>query len=382
MDGGEEEAEGLVFLGRGLDDGVVPGHDEVEAWDDPEGADAAVAEGGEGVDGGVGPVAASLLVEAIEPPEEAVAAEVIGLVVGDAAGAEGALAGEHGGGLISGAREVGGQGCAGGEADVFGGQEEIVGPAAEVEVEQAEAGEVPGGDGEASGVGVGGEGGIVLAVEGVGEEGVEELGIDLGPGDVVDAVDQEVGEQGDLPVVVGKGAARGFGESVAGGLVGEVPPGDGAVLESEVGVQFGEARFPAGDRFVEGRDSLIGDGAEEEVGEDRFAGGGDVATSGDIAPGVGEEAVADDDAAALGEAGEGFEGAGVEACLGGGGACPGRAGQGIGAGQLEWGGQGDDDRDGESDGEDGDGDGGGGGRHGVGQARRPWTISPATSVRR
>ncbi len=144
-----------------------------------------------------------------------------------------------------------------------------------VEVEEAEAGEVTRGEGSAAGSVIGSEGheaGVVLALEWGGEEGVEDVGIEVFPGGFIDLEHEGIEEEGHVMVIVIEGGARVFVGSVAGGLVAEVAPGDVLVFVVQGGIEAGEFGDDIGDGLVEGGDLLVLEGEEEEVGIEGFGG--------------------------------------------------------------------------------------------------------------
>jgi hypothetical protein len=81
-DAGDELSEGSVLRFAALDLRVVPAHHEIQAGNDDHHARAPVAETTVRVVRCVGPVALTLTVEAVGPPQPAVAAQVITLIIG------------------------------------------------------------------------------------------------------------------------------------------------------------------------------------------------------------------------------------------------------------------------------------------------------------
>ncbi|MFM1943811.1 MAG: hypothetical protein RI897_2793 [Verrucomicrobiota bacterium] len=144
-----------------------------------------------------------------------------------------------------------------------------------VEVEESEAGEVTRGEGGAAGSVIGSEGheaGVVFTLEGGGEEGVEDVGINILPGGLIDVEHEGIEEECHVVVVVIEGGAWVFEGSVAGGLVAEVAPGDVLVFVVQGGIEAGEFGDDIGDGLVEGGDFLVLEGEEEEVGIEGFGG--------------------------------------------------------------------------------------------------------------
>ncbi len=80
---GSKQREGLVLLLRSVDGGVIPADDHVEAGEYYHGARPTVAEGAESVPWSVGPVTSTVAVHPVDPPEPAVASQVVALVVWD-----------------------------------------------------------------------------------------------------------------------------------------------------------------------------------------------------------------------------------------------------------------------------------------------------------
>src|SRR5262245_41282641 len=84
--------QGSVLHTSAIDLGVVPAHNEVEAWNHQGSAHPSVTKGAVGIERGVRPMAFTIAIDTVCPPCEAIAAEMIGLVV---AAANRTLAGDH-----------------------------------------------------------------------------------------------------------------------------------------------------------------------------------------------------------------------------------------------------------------------------------------------
>jgi hypothetical protein len=140
--GPDQQTQCPILHVAALDPGVVPTGDQTQAGDHDQRPPAAVAQRREGIDRGGGPVASALTVHAVGPPGEAVAAQVVGLVVGHSRRAERALAGDHLCNPARRARNRVGQGAGHRQMRVPLAEEALTPPTPPAQVEEAEPGVV------------------------------------------------------------------------------------------------------------------------------------------------------------------------------------------------------------------------------------------------
>ena len=122
--------------------GVVVRDDDVQTGNHPHRARAAVAEPAVGVVWRVGPKPRPFAIHAVDPPQPAIAAEMISLVIGFVFRADRPLSGNHLRRLATGPRDGIRQRTGHGQRRMFSADELIAVPVAVTQVEQAEAGKI------------------------------------------------------------------------------------------------------------------------------------------------------------------------------------------------------------------------------------------------
>src|SRR5262245_29679198 len=263
----------------------------------------------------VRPVAFAVAIDAVGPPGEAVAAEVIGLVV---APADGALAGDHRCLLSLRAGNGVRHRIGNGQLRQSGTEKLLAVPCALVEIEQSEPASIAYGDSQPSWAVPEAEGQecwIVLALKQIGEPGVQDVRINPGIAGLVNLDQQRVEEQGHVVVAVVKCRPRTFPDAIAGGLAGQMPPGDLPVLELQIRVEIVQAWLPVGDGLVEALDDPLIEQEEQQVDQPGFESGSHVRAPGNVSPGINEITTTNDVAAAAHIIAQAIEFRGVQACL-------------------------------------------------------------------
>lgn len=91
----DEKAQRFVLRFATIDASVIPACHQVQAWDHHHRPWPAVPQGAIRIGRGVGPVPPAVAVSSVRPPQPAVTAQVVTLVIGYRARAHGALPGKH-----------------------------------------------------------------------------------------------------------------------------------------------------------------------------------------------------------------------------------------------------------------------------------------------
>ena len=248
----------------------------------------------------IGEHSSAVTIDAVDPPQATVTAEVVGLVVRDLSRAERPLAGNHVGRLFSSSRNRVGERTGHCHDSVLAVDQLSPVPVALVQIEHPEPSEVPHGNGDATGTVPRAERHhrrSVFALDQIGQEGMKHFLVDVVVGGTVDLEEKRVPKQRHLPVVVGKRRTRLFDQTVTRYLIGHMAPGDRAVLEAERLVDPGQSRLPPSDRLVEAFDSTLFESLEQEMRIEGFARRSHVGSPANVSPRIDQIPVPDDAAA-------------------------------------------------------------------------------------